>query len=260
MKYILVSFMILAHTLVYANVNQYEMNLIQSVIPGSKILDAEKSPIDGLYLVMLENKKFLYIYPFKHIIFFGEIMSSKGQNISVALKDKLIKDNSSNSDLLKEIQSKKDVIKSMKEIAIKVVYGKGNSKYVLYTFTDPDCPFCQKLEKEFSRSNIEVNYLFTPIERLHPLAATKAKQLISNTQDMPRLLNKIREGDTLNVKENSESKIILEKMKKIAKMFNFESTPLSIVIDKRTDTVVDFIQGADMKKIKQYIKGEKDEK
>jgi len=41
MKYILVSFMILAHTLVYANVNQYEMNLIQSVIPGSKILDAE---------------------------------------------------------------------------------------------------------------------------------------------------------------------------------------------------------------------------
>ena len=142
----------------------------------------------------------------------------------------------------------------------KVVYGKGNSKYVLYTFTDPDCPFCQKLEKEFSRSNIEVNYLFTPIERLHPLAATKAKQLISNTQDIPRLLNKIREGDTLNVKENSESKIILEKMKKIAKMFNFESTPLSIVIDKRTDTVVDFIQGADMKKIKQYIKGEKDEK
>jgi len=243
----------------YSNVNTSEMNVIKSIIPGSKIIDAEKSPIDGLYIVMLENKKFLYVYPFKKIIFFGEMMSNKGQNISVALKDKLLKDNISNDEIIKEIKSNKDALKSMKETALKVIYGRGSKDYDLYTFTDPDCPFCQTLEKEFSQANIDVNYMFTPIERLHPLAAHKAKQLISDREHIPMMLEKIRKGESVNTSIDSTSKLVLERMKKVANIFKFESTPVIIVIDKKTNTVIDFIQGADLKKLKKYTKGEKHE-
>lgn len=244
----------------YSSVSVLEMNLIKSIIPGSKIVDAEKSPIDGLYIVMLENKKFLYVYPFKNIIFFGEMMSNKGENISVVMKDKLIKDNMSNKDFVKEINEKNEALKMMKEIALSVVYGQRNRKYDLYIFTDPDCPFCQTLEKKLSTSSANVHYIFTPIKRLHPLAEYKSKQLISDSEDIPILLEKIRNGEGINSSIIANSESVLSKMKKVAKMFNFESTPVTIVVDKKTNKVIDFVQGADLSKLQQYLKGDENEK
>ena len=57
--------------------------------------------------------------------------------------------------------------------AIKVV--KGNGRRKLAIFADPDCPYCQQLEKEMaSMTDVTVYTFLYPLERVHPHATEKA--------------------------------------------------------------------------------------
>jgi thiol:disulfide interchange protein DsbC len=58
--------------------------------------------------------------------------------------------------------------------AIKIVKGNGSRK--LAVFSDPDCPFCKKLEAELKEVTDVTIYVFLyPIPTLHPQAADKAR-------------------------------------------------------------------------------------
>ena len=51
--------------------------------------------------------------------------------------------------------------------AIKIVRGKGER--VLVVFSDPDCPYCKRLEPELDKLNNVTLYTFPyPLESLHP--------------------------------------------------------------------------------------------
>lgn len=55
---------------------------------------------------------------------------------------------------------------------------KGNGKRVIYVFSDPDCPYCQKLEAELAKLNNVTLYLFMlPLKQLHPNAEQISKQV-----------------------------------------------------------------------------------
>jgi thiol:disulfide interchange protein DsbC len=57
--------------------------------------------------------------------------------------------------------------------AIKTVHGKGER--VLAVFSDPDCPYCKRLEAELDKLNNVTLYIFPyPLESLHPAAVDKA--------------------------------------------------------------------------------------
>lgn len=57
--------------------------------------------------------------------------------------------------------------------AIKTVHGKGER--VLVVFSDPDCPFCKRLEPELEKLNNVTLYTFPyPLESLHPESQDKA--------------------------------------------------------------------------------------
>ena len=59
------------------------------------------------------------------------------------------------------------------ENSIKFVNGKGAR--VLAVFSDPDCPFCKKVEAELARLDNATLYLFPfPIQSLHPNAVAKS--------------------------------------------------------------------------------------
>ncbi|MDD3030390.1 MAG: DsbC family protein [Alphaproteobacteria bacterium] len=60
--------------------------------------------------------------------------------------------------------------------AFKRVHGKGT--HVLYFFSDPDCPFCVKVEKLLETIDDLTVYTFLlPIPNIHPLSEEKAKKL-----------------------------------------------------------------------------------
>jgi thiol:disulfide interchange protein DsbC len=53
---------------------------------------------------------------------------------------------------------------------------KGNGARRLYVFSDPDCPFCARLEKELKGiDNVTIYTFLYPIDQLHPDAARKSR-------------------------------------------------------------------------------------
>jgi len=62
------------------------------------------------------------------------------------------------------------------ENAIKTV--KGDGQRTLVVFSDPDCPYCQELEKELSDiTNVTIYTFLYPLEQLHPQARDKANNI-----------------------------------------------------------------------------------
>jgi len=60
--------------------------------------------------------------------------------------------------------------------AIKVVKGNGSRTFAV--FSDPDCPYCQQLEKSLLSVNDYTMYVYLyPIASLHPQAPTKARAI-----------------------------------------------------------------------------------
>jgi thiol:disulfide interchange protein DsbC len=60
--------------------------------------------------------------------------------------------------------------------AIKSV--KGDGSRTLVVFSDPDCPYCQELEKELQDvSNVTIYTFLYPLESLHPQARDKANNI-----------------------------------------------------------------------------------
>ncbi|KAF7276539.1 hypothetical protein GWI33_010105 [Rhynchophorus ferrugineus] len=69
-----------------------------------------------------------------------------------------------------------DISKLPLQNAIKQV--KGNGKRVIYVFSDPDCPYCKRLEQELtSVNNITIYTFMYPLTSLHPNADLIAKKI-----------------------------------------------------------------------------------
>ncbi|MDC7714785.1 DsbC family protein [Vogesella sp. LYT5W] len=78
--------------------------------------------------------------------------------------------------------------------AIKEVRGKGERKLVV--FSDPDCPFCKKLERESlsQLDNVTVYTFLYPLAQLHPDAPRKARQIWCSGDRAGSWLGFMREG------------------------------------------------------------------
>ena len=62
------------------------------------------------------------------------------------------------------------------ELAFKRVKGKGERK--LAVFSDPDCPFCKRIEKDMTKlDNVTIYMFLYPIESLHPNAPARARDI-----------------------------------------------------------------------------------
>ena len=62
------------------------------------------------------------------------------------------------------------------DLAFKRVKGDGSRTLVI--FSDADCPFCHRLEKELAKlDNVTIWTFLFPIDQLHPDAARKSKQI-----------------------------------------------------------------------------------
>jgi thiol:disulfide interchange protein DsbC len=62
------------------------------------------------------------------------------------------------------------------DLAIKKVKGDGSRKVAV--FSDPDCPFCRKLERDIEKvTNVTIYIFLFPIEQLHPKAPELARAI-----------------------------------------------------------------------------------
>jgi len=233
-------------------VSDIEKDLIQAIIPKTKIEKIKHTQIDGLYEVFLANGNVFYVYPYKRLIVFGEIYTNTGINLTN--KDRQKWKEEVNKKRLKGLGAKKLI-----EDSFKINYNKGSKRYALVMFTDPECPFCRKVDKflKFKNASVYVNYM--PLS-FHPHAKKWALQILSSKNKKKAIEAIEKHNKDLNVTITDEAKKTLLATQKLAKELQINGTPTIFVIDTKTNKVIDRIDGANIPKINSWLKKDENEK
>jgi thiol:disulfide interchange protein DsbC len=136
-------------------------NSLRQQMPENAIGGVTKTPIPGLFEVVVENR-IVYVTEDGRYILGGPLIDQKAnQNLTKARLDKI---NAVPFDSLPL------------DLAIKRVKGNGSRKMAI--FEDPDCPYCKKLEQELKGvDNVTVYIFLYPIEEIHPGATDKAQAI-----------------------------------------------------------------------------------
>ncbi len=129
--------------------------------PHAKISEIAKTPYAGLYEVYMDGQ-LVYASPGGHYVFLGNVIDlAAHKNLTEARMSQL---------------QRVDFNSLPFDQAMKWVKGNGSRK--LAVFTDPDCPFCRKLEPELAKLDNVTLYLFPyPIPSLHPGSEKVAQQI-----------------------------------------------------------------------------------
>lgn len=233
------------------NIINYELQLLNSVIPNTKISKYEPSEIEGFYKVYLENGNLFYVNPFNKLILFGEIWTNTGfsitQNARTKWQQELSKTTLANPNKDYKVE---DLTKAAKQVK----YGKGSSKYEYILFTDPECPFCKIVEEYFEdNKNLDLHVIFVPLSSIHKNAKEWALKALSS-KDLKQSLKDLKQQKIPNVSITKEAETELEAMNKLATKLEVTGTPKIIVIDKNENKIIDSIVGANIKEIEKYQK------
>jgi thiol:disulfide interchange protein DsbC len=132
---------------------------LEAKLPGTPIGEITKTPYAGLYEVVLNRNEIFYTDARGEVAFIGKV-------VDIATRANL-------SERRLEELRRVDFGKLPLDLAIVKVKGNGARKMAV--FSDPDCPFCKRLEQELERVTDATIYTFLfPIPQLHPDAMRKA--------------------------------------------------------------------------------------
>jgi thiol:disulfide interchange protein DsbC len=103
-----------------------------------------------------------------------------------------------------------------------IVKGKGERR--LAVFTDPDCPFCRRLEQELAKlDNLTVHVFLYPLAELHPRAPQIARNVWCAPDRAKTWLAYMLEGKTPEAVENCEAP--LQAIAELGARLGVEGTP-----------------------------------
>jgi thiol:disulfide interchange protein DsbC len=147
MKKLIPLFLFTLMSSVHAGEDEIRQSL-QNKFPGlGKIEHIVKTPYSGLYEIVIDDQ-LLYTDAQGEYLFQGNVIEAKSRRDL--------------SEERRRILFAIDFNKLPLDLAVKKV--KGNGKRKLAIFTDPNCSFCRKLEKELSQvNNVTVYFFMYPI-------------------------------------------------------------------------------------------------
>ncbi len=188
---------------------------VQTVYPGVKIGSIAKTPFAGLYEVFIDGQIVYTNDNFTWFIADGRLVEAKTRKELTTAR-------------LEEL-TRVDFDTLPLEQAIKVVRGNGSRKVAV--FSDPDCPFCKKLEqKELAPlSDVTIYTFLYPLEGLHPDAANKSKAIWCAPDRVKAWHDWILNGQV--AKGGASCDTPLEKNAELAKKLGVTSTPTLIFAD-----------------------------
>lgn len=136
---------------------------IEATYPKVRVQNISKTPYSGLYEVFLDGQIIYTDEKLSFLIVEGRLIDPKNKrDITAERMDELTKINFASLPLDK---------------AVKVVKGNGSRKLVV--FSDPDCPYCKKLEQKdlIGMTDVTIYTFLYPLEELHPDAANKSRAI-----------------------------------------------------------------------------------
>jgi thiol:disulfide interchange protein DsbC len=203
--------MLAAVQLVYANEAELKKK-IEAAYPKFKVESIVKTPYAGLYEVFMGGQ---IIYTDEKLTF----LIAEGHLVDPKTRKDIT------GERLEEL-TKIDFNSLPLDKAIKVVKGNGTRKIAV--FSDVDCPYCKRLERN-ELSNIDDVTIYTflyPLEQLHPNAAEKSK-LIWCAANREQAWKDWILNDKLP-KSAGNCKVPLEEVGELARKVGVSSTPTLI--------------------------------
>lgn len=188
---------------------------VESAYPKFKVDKVTKTPYAGLYEVFMAGQ---IIYTDEKLTF----LIAEGRLVDPKTKKDIT------GERLEEL-TKIDFNSLPLDQAIKVVKGNGSRKLVV--FSDVDCPYCKRLERNelANITDVTVYTFLYPIEQLHPDAANKSKLIWCANNRVKAWEDWILRDQLPSSAGNCE--VPLEKVGQLAKRAGVTSTPTLIFAD-----------------------------
>lgn len=173
-----------------------------------KVQSINTSPISGIYEVVMNGKQIAYTDATGQYMFVGDLIeTNEGRSLTEERKTEL---------------NAIDFNKLPLENAIKEVRGNGSLKVAV--FSDPDCPFCKRLEREFAKmNNVTIYNFMMPIVSLHPNAHHKSVQIVCQPNPTQAWTEWMREGKLPT--QVSECNNTVAQTTALGESFGFNGTP-----------------------------------
>jgi thiol:disulfide interchange protein DsbC len=136
--------------------------------PQANVETITKTPYLGLYELLVDGEV-LYTDPDFTYLIAGSIIDTKTRTNLTDARQREIED--------KKLKALAFPFEQLPfDLAIKKVKGNGSRKVAV--FSDPDCPYCRKLEKDIEKLTDVTIYIFLfPIKELHPKAPEMSRAI-----------------------------------------------------------------------------------
>ena len=163
--------------------------------PSTKFKKISTTPVPGVYEVQM-GRNVVYVSSDARHMFLGHLV-----------------DMVSRKDLTEPVLKKLRTVRiDLREIPFDkvITVKKGDGSRHLFVFTDPECPYCRKLEQILSDiDGISIHYLMFPLA-IHPTAKKKAEQIYCSKDPQSAIKRVILLGQSLSegdVKEGCKAPI-----------------------------------------------------
>lgn len=206
-----------------------ETDNLKKNFPNLRVDSIKESPIKGLYEIVAGNQVF-YFSPDGYLMF-GELWSKYGKNLTAEMREKVL------AEKVKSIPLDK---------ALKI----GSGPRQVIEFTDPDCPYCRKVDEFLTKRTDVTRYVFFfPLRQIHPDAEKKARYILSQ-KDREKAFREVVSGalDGKPAPESVHQDAMLEEMEQVAKSVGVRGTP-ALWIDGTA------VNGADIPRITALLDG-----
>ena len=206
-----------------------ETDNLKKNFPNLRVDSVKESPIKGLYEIVAGNQVF-YFSPDGYLMF-GELWSKEGKNLTAEMREKVL------AEKVKSIPLDK---------ALKI----GSGPRQVIEFTDPDCPYCRKVDEFLAKRTDVTRYVFFfPLRQIHPDAEKKARYILSQ-KDREKAFREVVSGalDGKPAPESVHQDAMLEEMEQVAKSVGVRGTP-ALWIDGTA------VNGADIPRITALLDG-----
>jgi thiol:disulfide interchange protein DsbC len=188
---------------------------VEAAYPKFKVEKVTKTPYAGLYEVFMGGQ---IIYTDEKLTF----LIAEGRLVDPKTKKDIT------GERLEEL-TRIDFSSLPLDQAIKVVKGNGSRKLVV--FSDVDCPYCKRLERNeiANITDVTVYTFLYPIEQLHPDAANKSKLIWCAKDRVKAWENWILRDQLPGTAATCD--VPIEKIGQLAKKIGVTSTPTLIFAD-----------------------------
>lgn len=202
----------LVGTSAFADLNTVHKNF-QAKYPNTTITSIEDTPIKGIYEVVLGQNIAYTDVTGEYFLFGSMVRMSDQQDLTAVKREELSKVSFGDLPFDKAITMKK---------------GKGERKIAV--FSDPDCPFCKRLEQELQKlDNVTIYVFLNPLKQLHPQAVETSKKIWCSKDKALAWKDYMLGGINPSAAANCTNPV--NETVKLAQQLGFSGTPTSILED-----------------------------